>query len=368
MAKTILQIECLSKSYGTIHALRDINLDVFDGEFLSLIGPSGSGKSTLLKIIAGVEAPSTGQVLYQGKDLQLSPPEGRDVVMVWQSLALFPHMDVEGNIAFGLAVRGIEKGERRKRVEEALRMVGLSGYQRRRVHELSGGEQQRVALARALVVEPKVLLLDEPFGALDAHLRGQLQAELRQLHMRTKLTFLMVTHDQAEAMALSNRVAVINRGQIEQVGMPKEIAERPRTPFVARFVGRKNVLDGQLLKIGKNKYLVQTEAGVFQTKKALTDTRKGMIEGATVAYVLEPTRIHLGVDTDNTVTGQVVAIVTRDHMEQIQIALPGGGILLWERIGHFSESSEIPLESGIEVGWSAQDAYVIPAVPSELSA
>lgn len=256
MENVILKVENLTKIYNNTKALQSVALDICQGEFFSIIGPSGSGKSTLLKIVAGVESATEGRILYKGRSLDPTASESHDIVMVWQSLALFPHMDVESNVAFGLSVRNINKMEKGKRVKSALLMVSLNGYEKRRIHELSGGEQQRVALARALVVRPKVLLLDEPLGSLDAYLRGELQAELRKLHRDTGITFVMVTHDQSEALSLSNRIAIINKGSIEQVGTPEEIMKLPRTAFVARFVGDKNVFEGIVEDIMGDIYFV----------------------------------------------------------------------------------------------------------------
>jgi putative spermidine/putrescine transport system ATP-binding protein len=221
-----------------------VDLDVRDGEFFAMLGPSGSGKTTVLRLIAGFEQPTSGQILLGGADVSRLAPFQRDVNTVFQDYALFPHLSVLENVGYGLRVKGVGKAERRARATEALATVRLAGYGPRRPSQLSGGERQRVALARALVNRPKVLLLDEPLGALDLRLREQMQVELKAIQREVGITFLFVTHDQGEAMTMSDRIAVFNRGRVEQVGSPAEIYERPATAFVAGFVGTANLLSG----------------------------------------------------------------------------------------------------------------------------
>ena len=235
----------VTRHFGRFAAVDRVNLAIDDGEFFALLGPSGSGKTTSLRLIAGFDRPSSGRVLLHGTDAASQPPYRRDVNTVFQDYALFPHMTVAENVGYGLMVRGVPTAERRRRVEEMLALVRLDGFAARKPAQLSGGQRQRVALARALVNHPRVLLLDEPLGALDLKLREQMQLELKAIQRRVGITFVYVTHDQGEALSMGDRVAVFNRGRIEQVGAPAEIYEHPATEFVATFVGVSNVLRGE---------------------------------------------------------------------------------------------------------------------------
>jgi putative spermidine/putrescine transport system ATP-binding protein len=241
-----VELRGVSKYFGEVAAVEKLDLTIDQGEFFSLLGPSGSGKTTALRMIAGFESPSSGSVLLLGHDVTGLPPYDRDVNTVFQDYALFPHMTVAANVDYGLMVKKVPARERRSRVEEALRMVRLQGFEKRKPAELSGGQRQRVALARALVNQPGVLLLDEPLGALDLKLRQQMQIELKAIQRRVGLTFVYVTHDQEEALTMSHRLAVLNEGRIEQVGPPADVYERPATRFVAGFVGISNVVDSGL--------------------------------------------------------------------------------------------------------------------------
>ncbi len=237
-----IQLVRLRKNYGEVVAVDDIDLKIYEGEFFSLLGPSGSGKTTVLRMIAGFELPTGGAVLLEGSDVSQLAPYDRDVNTVFQDYALFPHMSVLENIEYGLKVKKIAKTDRRRRAYEMLEAVRLADYGERRPNQLSGGQRQRIALARALVNHPKVLLLDEPLGALDLKFREEMQVELKSIQHEVGITFVFVTHDQGEALSMSNRIAVFNQGRIEQVGTPREIYEHPATAFVAGFVGTSNVL------------------------------------------------------------------------------------------------------------------------------
>ncbi|HEY7452333.1 MAG TPA: ABC transporter ATP-binding protein [Candidatus Limnocylindria bacterium] len=249
-----IKLEGLEKSFGDVVAVGGVDLEIADGEFFSMLGPSGSGKTTTLRLIAGFELPTAGRILLHGKDVTNVPPFDRDVNTVFQDYALFPHMTVGQNVAYGLEIRKVPKGEREARVADAMQMVRLEGFEKRKPGQLSGGQRQRVALARALVNRPRVLLLDEPLGALDLKLREEMQIELKAIQKEVGITFIYVTHDQDEALTMSDRLAVFNRGFIEQVGTPADTYEHPATTFVAGFVGTSNLLRDDVARavIGRN--------------------------------------------------------------------------------------------------------------------
>jgi putative spermidine/putrescine transport system ATP-binding protein len=243
---TAVQFIDVTRFFGDVHAVNGVNLEINDGEFFTLLGPSGSGKTTCLRLIAGFERPTSGKILLHGQDVSNLPPYSRDVNTVFQDYALFPHMTVGENIAYGLMIKKVPMAERRVRVNDMLDLVRLQGMAARKPNQLSGGQRQRVALARALINQPRVLLLDEPLGALDLKLRQQMQVELKAIQQRVGITFIFVTHDQEEALTMSDRIAVFNLGKIEQVGTPAEIYEHPASPFVAGFVGISNLIMDEL--------------------------------------------------------------------------------------------------------------------------
>ena len=245
----MLEIRDLHKRFDDADVLRGVSLTIETGEFVTLLGPSGCGKTTTLRIVAGLTAPDGGRVLLDGADITALPPEKRDVNTVFQSYALFPHMNVGRNISYGLRVRGVKKDERERRVREMLRLVALEGFEERMPSQLSGGQRQRIAIARALVLQPKLLLLDEPLGALDLKLRQQMQRELKDIQKRSGIAFLYVTHDQEEALNLSDRIAIMRDGLIEQIGAPEDIYERPQTRFAAEFIGQSNFLPCEVAEV-----------------------------------------------------------------------------------------------------------------------
>ena len=248
MSTPAVQFENVSRHFGEVKAVDEANLEIQDGEFFSMLGPSGSGKTTCLRMIAGFDRPTLGKIFLYGQDVSNLPPYERNVNTVFQDYALFPHMTIEDNIAYGLMVKGVSKAERYKKVDEMLDLVRLPGFGRRKPSQLSGGQRQRVALARALINHPRVLLLDEPLGALDLKLRQQMQEELKALQERVGITFIFVTHDQEEALTMSDRIAVFNEGKVQQVGTPSEIYERPASSFVAGFVGTSNLIGGEVAR------------------------------------------------------------------------------------------------------------------------
>ena len=244
--KTIIRLENVTKRFGKVVAVDDVSLQVEEGEFFALLGPSGCGKTTLLRMLAGFETPTEGRILIDGQDISRTPPNKRPVNMVFQSYAVFPHMTVADNVGYGMKVDGVSAAERAKRVEEALALVKLDGFGPRKPDQMSGGQRQRVALARALVKRPRVLLLDEPLSALDAKLRDAMRSELTLLQEKVGITFLMVTHDQDEALAMATRCAVMNRGLLQQVATPSDLYEYPNSRFVADFIGSVNMFEGKL--------------------------------------------------------------------------------------------------------------------------
>jgi spermidine/putrescine transport system ATP-binding protein len=281
-----IQLTDLAKAYDGVPAVTGIDLDIAGGEFFSLLGASGCGKTTTLRMIAGFERPDAGQILLDGRDVAYDPPHRRPVNTVFQNYALFPHLTVAGNVAFGLAYTKASKAEVTERVGAALELTRMAGFANRRPSQLSGGQQQRVALARALVLNPKVLLLDEPLGALDAQLRRQLQLELRALQREVGITFVYVTHDQEEALTMSDRIAVLADGRIEQVGAPEEIYSCPGTTYVAGFLGSANIFDAELLSVtGSGAATCKALGGAVEAKLE-TDLRPGP-----AAIVIRPERI-----------------------------------------------------------------------------
>jgi putrescine transport system ATP-binding protein len=282
----LLRIEAVSKRFGEFVAVNQLSLEVYQGEFFALLGPSGCGKTTLLRLVAGFEQPSTGRILLDGVDLAPVPPHRRPVNMMFQSYALFPHLTVEGNVAFGLKQEGLPKNEIAARVADMLALVKLESFGRRKPHELSGGQRQRVALARSLVKRPRVLLLDEPMAALDKKLRGETQFELMDLQRRLGLTFIIVTHDQSEAMTVADRIAVMDRGRLIQVAPPAEIYERPNSRWVADFIGSVNLFEG---RVGSDEGTIEgTALGRLRTAEKINAE-----PGATVWVAVRPEKVRL---------------------------------------------------------------------------
>jgi putative spermidine/putrescine transport system ATP-binding protein len=331
----------LRKLFGEVEAVAGIDLEIDDGEFFSMLGPSGSGKTTVLRMIAGFELPTAGTVLLNGVDVTRSAPFERDVNTVFQDYALFPHLDVRRNVEYGLRVRGVPRAQRRERAAGALRAVRLEGLGGRRPAALSGGQRQRVALARALVNRPRVLLLDEPLGALDLKLREEMQIELKAIQREVGITFVFVTHDQGEALTLSDRIAVFNHGRIEQVGTPAEVYERPATPFVAGFVGTSNLLSGAAAR---------------------------KLVGADGTYSIRPEKITLSTmdippaDGTTVADGTVVEVVYAGPATRYVVDLDAGPrVVVLEQNRQTSASGADPRGSTVRLAWSP--AHVVP-IPS----
>ncbi len=299
MGKKIIELKNLSKNFDDNQVLKGIDLNIYENEFLTLLGPSGCGKTTILRIIGGFEEPSHGQVLFNGKDIAKVPPYKREVNTVFQKYALFPFLNVYDNVAFGLNIKKTDKKEIEKKVTKMLELVGLKGFEKRDVTSLSGGQQQRVAIARALVNEPKVLLLDEPLGALDAKLRKGMQAELKKIQKEVGITFIFVTHDQEEALSMSDTIVVMNDGVIQQIGTPMDIYNEPENRFVATFIGESNIIEGVMPK----------DCMVIFDNVEWECVDKGFKENEEIEVVLRPEDMDVVAPEDGKVRGTIVSKV-----------------------------------------------------------
>ncbi len=293
--RKLIELKELTKNFDDQQVLRGINLDIYENEFLTLLGPSGCGKTTTLRIIAGFEEPSSGEVLFDGIEISKVPPYRREINTVFQKYALFPHLNVEENIAFGLRLRKTEPYIIKTKVERMLAMVGLEGFEKRDVTLLSGGQQQRVAIARALVNEPKVLLLDEPLGALDARIRKQMQLELKKIQREVGITFIYVTHDQEEALSMSDTVVVMNNGEIQQIGKPTDIYNEPENRFVASFIGESNIIPGTMIR----DFLVEFDGFQFPC------VDKGFEDNEEIEVVLRPEDLDIVTPEEASIRGTV---------------------------------------------------------------
>ncbi len=333
-----LEFRDVARTFGAVRAVDRVSLSVEPGEFFAMLGPSGSGKTTCLRLIAGFDLPDSGQVLLEGRDVSSVPPYERNVNTVFQDYALFPHMTVLENVAYGPRMRGASVKERSTRAREMLELVKLRGFEDRTPAQLSGGQKQRVALARALINQPKVLLLDEPLGALDLKLREEMQIELRNLQRRLAITFIYVTHDQGEALSMSDRVAVFNCGRIEQMASPRELYTRPRTPFVARFVGGANVAEGEV---------AAKLAGTPQAFAVRTESVQVLSVGETVpaAYV--------------STEGSVLDVQFHGATSRWQVRLDDGAIFSATR--NASESSGVPGAPGerVRLSWARESMVML---------
>jgi len=322
----------LVKNFGSVQAVAGVNLDIVDGEFFAMLGPSGSGKTTVLRLIAGFETQDSGLVEIDGINVSNVPPFKRDVNTVFQNYALFPHMNIIENVEYGLRVKGINKSDRRERAVAALERVQLQGYEKRTPAQLSGGQQQRVALARALVNEPKVLLLDEPLGALDLKLRREMQVELKELQQQVGITFVFVTHDQEEALTMANRIAVFNHGKIEQVGTPNEVYERPASDFVAGFVGISNLLHEQASEqiLGKK--------GVFS---------------------IRPEKINFGDAGARKTSGHVREVAFLGSFTRFSVELPQGDRLVLLKENDGSSENDSSVGALVQISWDSKNEFQV---------
>ncbi|HET6171048.1 MAG TPA: ABC transporter ATP-binding protein [Gaiellales bacterium] len=355
-------LESVTKRFDDVIAVNDVSFEIREGEFFSMLGPSGCGKTTTLRMIAGFEEPSAGRILLRGGDVTRVSPAKRHVNMVFQSYALFPHMNVFENVAFGLRVKRVGRDDLRARVAQAMRSVRLEGMEERRPGQLSGGQQQRVALARALVNKPAALLLDEPLGALDLKLRQEMQLELKEIQSRTRTTFVYVTHDQEEALTMSDRIAVMNLGLVEQIAAPRELYEHPASPFVAGFIGTSNLL--ALRVDSSDAGLVAMNLGEGERLLARSDAHSG----ETVQITVRPEKIKLGEPPAQggqaRVHGTVAEAVYLGSMTQVIVDLPTGERLVVHRLNDRLDGDEVQAGDRIVLHWAAEHSFVIPAAPA----
>lgn len=353
MDETILELQNISKHFGKTEVLNGINISIKKGEFITLLGSSGCGKTTTLRIIAGLETPDSGRVILSGQDVTDLEPNKRDVNTVFQNYALFPHMSVAANIGYSLRLRRCSRDEIRSAVTDALAMVQLSGYEKRMPTELSGGQKQRVAIARALVNQPSILLLDEPLGALDLQLRRQMQLELKDLQKRLGLTFIYITHDQEEALNMSDRIAVMKDGRFEQLGTPAEVYDRPRTSYVASFVGEANILNGTVKAVENDHLILDCAGGCAHILRLNHNFKPG--ESVTLAVRSESVEFSSGPNTCG-IPATVRKKSFAGGMLRIELELADGTRLIASRHG-----INLTLEPGdlIHVTWPADCAVPV---------
>jgi spermidine/putrescine transport system ATP-binding protein len=351
LAGLVVEVKNVTKRFGEVVAVNNVSIDVHSGEFISLLGPSGCGKTTTLRIIGGFEYPDIGDVYISGRKVNNVSAHKRDTNMVFQQLALFPHLDVFDNVAFGLVMKKINTQEIKKRVLEILNLVELKGFEHRRINQLSGGQQQRVAIARALINQPSVLLLDEPLASLDLKLRVQMQLELKSIQKRVGTTFIYVTHDQGEALTMSDRIAVMNDGRIEQIGTSNEIYSQPATKFVANFIGDTNIIEGKVVSNDCTN-LVMESSGIH-----ITILNTGNIKGGNVIVSLRPERVKIGKQQnndslDNLFSARVINKIFFGSKLLYEVILDSG---LHLRIETLHELGEVFNEGDlVVVGWSRE--------------
>jgi spermidine/putrescine transport system ATP-binding protein len=351
-----VRLSNVTKSFGEFVAVDDLSLDIYEGEFFSLLGPSGCGKTTTLRMIAGFEEPTQGEISVAGEPVRGVPPYRRPVNTVFQSYAIFPHLNVFDNVAFGLRRSGVKGEELRNRVTEACAMVQLEGFEKRKPNALSGGQQQRVALARALVNRPKVLLLDEPLGALDLKLRKEMQLELKSLQHEVGITFVYVTHDQEEALTMSDRIAVMNEGKVQQVADPTTLYELPRSSFVANFIGQTNVFSGTVESVSGERVTLRTRAGASIEAVAPGET---VVEAGSEAHAaVRPEKVRFGGDGDNVLPVVIKQVVYQGVSTQYIAELPEGGTLvLYQQNVHDGSGPREGEE--VSVTWDARNCRVL---------
>jgi spermidine/putrescine transport system ATP-binding protein len=351
-----VELSEVTKRFGEFTAVDKLTLEIREGEFFSLLGPSGCGKTTTLRMIAGFEEPTEGTISVAGEPMRRVPPYKRPVNTVFQSYAIFPHLNVFDNVAFGLRRAGVKGDELRQRVTEACAMVQLEGFEKRKPNMLSGGQQQRVALARALVNRPKVLLLDEPLGALDLKLRKEMQLELKNLQHEVGITFVYVTHDQEEALTMSDRIAVMNEGKVQQVADPATLYELPHNRFVANFIGQTNVFSGTVESVNGERVTLRTRAGA--RIEAVTREKNTLEVGAEAQATVRPEKVRFGSAGDNVSNAEIRQIVYLGVSTQYIAELPDGATLvLYQQ--NTQDSAGAGVGEEVLVAWDAQNCLVL---------
>ncbi|HEY5867122.1 MAG TPA: ABC transporter ATP-binding protein [Candidatus Tectomicrobia bacterium] len=352
----------VTKRFHATLAVHDLTLTIYNGEFFALLGPSGCGKSTTLRLIGGLESPDSGEIRIGGAAVHDQPPYVRRVNIVFQHYALFPHLTVQDNVAFGLRVQGrrVPEAETARRVKAVLELVQLGGLETRRPQQLSGGQQQRVALARALVLRPHVLLLDEPLGALDRQLRKTMQTELRRIQREVGMTFLYVTHDQDEALSMSDRMAVMRQGTIEQLGIPQDIFQTPRTKFVAEFMGAANIFTGRVLARTEHTVHLETPSGL----RMVCQCNAAVAVGTALSVVVRPDVVQVVPHGwtwtgDNAFSGRVLTKTYLGEVTALTVTLPAGDTVLCHVPSRLEQQFGYQEATAVLVGWQAQDAHVL---------
>lgn len=361
MPEADVRLEEVTKRFDHVTAVDEVTLDVFRGEFLSVIGPSGCGKTTTMRLIAGLDQPDAGQILVRGQHMEGVPPYERNVGLVFQSFALFPHLSVIENVEFGLRMRGEASSQREKKALKGLEAVGMGPLARRKIGQLSGGQKQRVALARALVVEPALILLDEPLGSLDAQLRIEMQSELKSLQRQMGVTFIHVSHNQGEALVMADRIAVMNEGRLEQVGTPQVIYKEPQTRFVAEFVGRNNIINGRVTDAVDDTVRVETRHGTF----VVDAPNRSIGAGQEVTFVVRADLMRPvmsgAVTTENTISGVIKGLEFAGSVVLVVLDLGAGEELKVEQHESFTTGEAAPRHgAGLTVAWRAADAFLLP--------